>query len=988
MLRCFPRSGSIGCGWDPELMEIDMTDPECLIRKNGGGLWQIVLVCLLFAAGSPGSAPAQDKTPRERRLLDDGWKFYLGNDWSSGENLMKAGISVGPADPVFCDAAMRRVDLPHDWAVELPFDQKADRNHGFKPVGPNHPENDVGWYRRIFRLSGEDAAKRIWLEFDGVYRDSLVFVNGYRIGRHESGYDSFRCDITDVVNCGGENVVAVRVDASKFEGWFYEGAGIYRHVWLEKTSPLAIAPDGIAVFATFKKNVPSDRVSVEVQTQIANWQEHPGAASITQEVFGPGGKSVGKTRQAVNIGSFTTEETTCKMAFRNPVLWSPESPSLYKLVTTVESGGKVVDRKETEFGVRTFAFDAERGFFLNGKPYVIHGTCNHQDHAGVGSALPDALQYFRIAKLKEFGCNAYRSSHHAPTPELLDACDRLGMLVMDENRLLGSDPENLALLEGQVRRDRNHASVFMWSIANEEHVQASPASALIAETMQRVVHRLDPARPVTCAVSLGDVFEGIDGVMEVRGWNYHLGNGTDDYHRKHPMQPSIGSEQASTVGTRGIYAKDPQRGYLSAYDDNPGATQTAEGWWKFFAARPWLSGGFVWTGFDYRGEPTPSSWPCVSSHFGILDTCGFPKDNFYYYQSWWTDKPVLHLLPHWNWPGREGRDIDVWCDSNCQEVELVLNGQSLGRQKMPRNSHLQWKVKYAPGVLSAIGYDGAKIVAETHVETSGDPAAVQLAPDRASINADGRDVSVVTVSIADAKSRIVPTAGPLVHFEVSGPGRIIGVGNGDPICHEPDVVAGKPAVRSGTMNQWWMKTVSESEAPRAVAEKFNDTRWTWVESSGQSGPLNAGESGVFRARLFLPEADLSLTNIPIRFGSIRDDGWVYVNGKLAGESHDPAASPNYDIRRFLHTGINSVAVLVRSKRGSGGLCGGASVEFRDKPVTAVWSRSAFNGLAQVIVQSGNRAGSIELRARADGLSEGVTIIRALQPVLTGDTPVR
>ena len=936
---------------------------------------QMLPILAFIAIINPYSAIAADTTPREKLLLDFGWKFYAGDDWGSGENLMKAGISIGPADPTFCDASFRTVNLPHDWVVELPFDQKSDRSHGFKPVGPNHPENNVAWYRRTFTLAKEDAGKRIWLDFDGVYRDCLVFVNGYRIGRHESGYDSFRYDITDVANCGGENVIAVRVDASKFEGWFYEGAGIYRHVWLEKTPPVAIAPDGIFVFSKFENNVPGDHVEIDVKTQVANSQTNDAATTIRQEIFSPSGESIAKFEQGLNVGAFSREEAKSKITFPNPVLWSPESPKLYKLITTVESDGQTADRQETEFGIRTFAFDADKGFLLNGQPYAIYGTCNHQDHAGVGSALPDALQYFRIAKLKEFGCNAYRTSHNAPTPELLDACDHLGMLVMDENRLLGSDPENMALLENQIRRDRNHASVFMWSIANEEHVQASPASARIAETMQRDLHRLDPTRAVTSAVSLGDVFTGINSVVDVRGWNYHLGKGTDDYHSEHPAQPEIGTEQASTVGTRGIYKNDPVRGYVSAYDNNPGSTQKAESWWSFFAARPWLSGGFVWTGFDYRGEPTPYSWPCINSHFGILDTCGFPKDNFYYYQSWWTTNIVLHLLPHWNWPGKEGQDIDVWCDSNCREVELFLNGQSLGRKAMPRNSHLQWNVKYMPGVLSAKGFDAdGKVIAETRVETTGEPTTVQLTSNRSTINADGEDLSIITVSIADTNGRIVPTADNPVQFELSGPGKIIGVGNGNPSCHEPDVYLDQPASRSGTMNEWWMKTVGSTKEHPEVAEKFNDTRWDLTDVSGQAGQISAGQMAVFRAHLFVTGSDLALTNILIRFGAIKDDGWIYVNGKLAGESHDATILPSFNLREFLHPGINTIAVLAKSGQNSGGLVNGADVELETGPVVAHWKRSAFNGLAQVIVQSDKDAGEIKLVADADGLSPAVTVI--------------
>jgi beta-galactosidase len=825
------------------------------------------------------------------------------------------------------------------------------------------------------------------LEFDGVYRDCLVFVNGYCLGRHESGYDSFRYDITDVAVCGVENIVAVRVDASKFEGWFYEGAGIYRHVWLQKTSALAVAPDGIFVYSKFKGDQPDGPAKIFLETQLQNRSPNVDHAKAIWQILGPDGKVVVSTDKSASLNPW--DEATIRQTTKisSPKLWSPESPQLYKLITVVQTGGQIVDRVETEFGIRTFAFDASKGFLLNGKPYVIQGTCNHQDHAGVGSALPDALQDFRIQKLKEMGGNAYRTSHNAPTPELLDACDRLGMLVMDENRLLGSDPEHLARLENLVRRDRNHASVFMWSIANEEYVQALPSSAKVAETMQRLIHRLDATRAVTAAVCLGNVFTGVNRVVDVRGWNYNLGPATDNYHREHPEQPNIGSEQASTMGTRGIYSDEATNGYVSAYDHSPYPTHTAEGWWSFTVERPWLSGGFVWTGFDYRGEPSPYDWPCISSHFGILDTCGFPKDNFFYYQSWWTTNTVLHLLPHWNWPGKEGRDIEVWCHSNCQEVELFLNGQSQGKKAMPRNSHLQWTVKYTPGTLSAKGYIHGKEIAETKVETTGTPARIQLVPDRSRIFADGKDLSMVTVLVTDAEGRRVPTADDLIHFELTGPGKIIGVGNGDPSCHEPDVYLSQPATLSGTMNQWWMMKVkpdSEAKEHPEVVEKAIKNHWDWyaVQTDYKSGGLDAGQWAVYRARPFLSDMDLALTNYPIRFGSIRDDGWIYVNGKLAGESHDPAASPSFDVRKFMHSGFNTIAVLVRSKQPSGGLCRGVRVELQNTPAVANWKRSVFNGLAQIIVQSDQTIGDIKLTATADGLSPATTIIHAVSETAT------
>ncbi len=924
----------------------------------------LLLTCLTLME----TAPARAQGPRERLLLDFGWKFHLGNDWGTGEDLAKAGSSTGPARPEFSDVTWRSLRLPHDWAIELPFDQQADGSHGFKPVGPGFPQNSVGWYRRTFTLPREDAGKRLWLEFDGAYRDCRVFLNGYLVGHHESGYSAFRYDVTDVANCGGKNVLAVRVDASAFEGWFYEGAGIYRHVWLVKTGPLAITPDSLFVRSSFKDNLPEGPVEVPIELRLSNRQGTAAQGEVTWEIRGPGGEQVAQTRQSFEIGAWSERGVSGKVSFDSPVLWSPESPKLYQLVTTVASAEATVDRTVTEFGIRTAAFDAEKGFLLNGKPYELKGTCNHQDHAGVGAALPDHLQYFRVARLKEMGDNAYRTSHNPPTPELLEACDHLGMLVMDENRLLGSDAANLDRLAGLVRRDRNHPSVIVWSIANEEGVQTTPTGARVAETMQRLVHRLDPTRSVTMAANVGNTFAGLNRIIDVRGWNYHIGQDMDDYHAAHLQQPNVGTEQASTVCTRGIYANDPERGYVSAYDDNaPPWANTTETWWKFFAVRPWLSGGFAWTGFDYRGEPTPYGWPCINSHFGIVDTCGFPKDNFYYYQAWWTDQPVLHLLPHWTWPGKEGQEIDVRCFSNCEEVELFLNGASLGKQTMPRNSHLAWKVKYAPGTLSAKGFRGGVVVAETKVETTGAPARIILTPDQPAIRADAEDVSIVTVAVADSEGRIVPVAGNAVSFALEGPGQILGVGNGDPSCHEPDVYIDTAAVRALSLNDWRFERVATTQPGPELAEAFADANWQTVNVRRQSGPLKPGETAVFRTHFSANQADLESKDLRVTFGSIDDDGWLYVNGQLAGEAHDWATAHRFDVRKFLHPGENTLAVLVKNNEGSGGLNKGITLEIEGKPTLAHWKRSVFNGLAQILVRSTKESGEIHLSAQAEGL---------------------
>ena len=940
-----------------------------------------VLIFVITLGLLAGVAHAAESAGSERLLMDFGWRFHLGNDWGIAQNLAKAGSGYGPTTINFSDASWRRVDLPHDWAIELPFDRKADGAHGFRAVGSAFPENSIAWYRRTFALPETDAGKRLWLELDGVYRDALVYVNGWCIGRHESGYSGSRYDITDVANCGGDNVVAVRVDASQTEGWFYEGAGIYRHVWLVKTGSLAIAPDGVFVYSRFKDNMPVGPAEIHLQTTLSNVLKTSADALVSWEILAPDGKSVATAQKSSRVDGMGESEVAQTSQVAAPELWSPEKPRLYKLITTVSSGGQRIDRKETEFGIRTFAFDSERGFILNGQPYVLKGTCNHQDHAGVGAALPDRLQYFRIAKLKEMGSNAYRSAHNIPTAELLDACDHLGMLVMDENRLVGSDATHLKWLKDQVLRDRNHASVAIWSLGNEEFsVQRSASGGRALGTMQSLVKSLDSTRPVTCNADMGNEYVGFSPVVEVRGWSYHIGkDNMDAYHTAHPSQPNVGSEQGSTVTTRGIYADDKERGYVKAYDDVAQSwSNTAEQWWSFFASRPWMSGGFIWTGFDYRGEPTPYSWPCINSHFGIFDTCGFPKDLFWYYQSWWTSQPVLHLMPHWNWTGREGQEIDVRALSNCDEVELFLNGASLGRQTMPRNSELKWKVRYAPGELSAKGYTGGKLVAETRTETTGSSALVQLMPDRTAINADGEDLAVITVLVADDKGRIVPVAGNNVSFDLEGPGRIIGVGNGDPSCHEPDVYFAAPTLRTIALTDWRWSDVHDTYVANLPELKtdFDDSAWKTADVTVESGPLGQGARAVYRSRFTVTPEMFSAAGLELWFGKLEGDCSVYLNGEKLGPGGGASAPSIYDVKAKLKPGVNHVAVTVASYSDASGVNKGVQLRLVDNPAKVAWSRSVFNGFAQIIVQSTRQAGTIKLTAKTEGLRPATVAIDA------------
>ena len=952
-------------------------------------LRRFTVACAVLAiaiAGGGANASAADSVPRQHLSLDAGWKFHLGDDWPGALRLDKAGANTGPAsDNGFTDLTWRTVNLPHDWAIELPFDKNADLNHGFKALGPGFEGNSIGWYRRGFDLPKTDEGRRIWLTFDGVYRDATVWVNGWLVRRHEGGYYPFREDITDVVKFGERNVIAVKVDATKFEGWFYEGAGIYRHAWLEKTAPVAIAPDGIFVYSQFKNNVPTGAAEIHVEADVLNQLTNAVNAVTACEIISPNGQSVAQFKASLPVGGESQATLKLQSTVASPVLWSPESPKLYKLVTTVSVDGKIIDQKETVFGIRTAVFDPEKGFVLNGKPYPIYGTCNHQDHAGVGAAIPDALQEFRLNQLKKFGCNGIRTSHNPPTAELLDACDRLGMLVMNENRLLGSDSDNMRKWDVMIRRDRNHPSIVIWSVCNEEGtVESNDQGRNTARTMQAYVKRLDPTRPVTYPAPQGDTVGGINSVIEVRGWNYHPGPDMDTYHLKHPQQGNVGTEQGSTTGTRGIYESNKERGHVAAYDEPPHRWVTsAETWWSWFAPRPWLSGGFVWTGFDYRGEPTPYGWPCINSHFGILDMCGFPKDNFYYYKAWWTKEVVLHLLPHWNWPGREGHEFRVDALSNCQEVELFLNGASLGRKTMKPNSKLTWKVGYAPGTLSAKGFDAAgKIIAETKVETTGDATTLQLTPDRRTINADGEDVAVFTISAHDAQGRLVPVAQNKISFALEGAAKIIGVGNGYPSCHEPDTYVANIPVRNVALNEWrWqVAKVAGSNTPLPeYATGFDDSAWGVLKGTGggEQATINTGDTrAIYRAHLTLTPEELSGAGVQIQFPGCDDEGWYFVNGQLVGETHEWNAKPAFELTKFLRAGDNVIAVLCNNGGGLGGLNPNVTVDIALPPKPVQWSRSLFNGLAQIIVQSPREAGEIKLTARADGLTPATTVVQA------------
>ena len=727
--------------------------------------------------------------------FDEGWKFHFGHaanpdkdfNYSTATIYSKSGGAAKTAiDPKFADTTWTNISLPHDWAVALPVENSPSfdvESHGYKPVGGYYPETSIGWYRKHFSVDKTDSNNRFEIQFDGIFRNATIWVNGFFVGNNFSGYVGKSYDITDYLLFDKENVIVVRVDATQYEGWFYEGAGIYRHAWLNTFNNVHIPEDGLFVHSS----VNGKNATVTIETEVENKNFNPSGCVVYSYITDRNGKQIAKTgEQKLSLSVNEKQTVRQKLNISNAHLWSLEDPYLYKIVSVIKQGNQIIHAKKDRFGVRTIRFDAAEGFFLNGKHIKIQGTNNHQDHAGIGSALPDYIQYYRIRLLKEMGSNAYRASHNASTPELLEACDSLGMLVLDEQRLLNSSPEYINQFERLIRRDRNHPSVFLWSIGNEEGwIQKTETGKKIALTLLAKQKELDPTRTSTYAADMGNEFNGINEVIPIRGFNYRQ-FGVADYHRDHPNQPLLGTEMGSTVTTRGIYEKDPIRAYVPDQDITaPWWASKAEDWWKLAAENKYWLGGFVWTGFDYRGEPTPYKWPNISSHFGIMDVCGFPKNIYYYYKSWWTNEDVLHISPHWNWPEKIGKPIDVWVNTNADNVELFLNGKSLGKKEMPRNSHLQWEVIYEPGTLEAVAYKKGKKLT-TKVETTAQASKLVLSPDRTTITADGKDADIINVSFVDANGKEVPDANNMIYFSISGDAKIIGVGNGDPSSHEPD----------------------------------------------------------------------------------------------------------------------------------------------------------------------------------------------------------
>lgn len=688
----------------------------------------------------------------------------------------------------FDDSEWHPVHLPHDYVLDGTYadsTNKMVRSHGYLPY-------EVAWYRKHFTVPASDQGKILRLDFDGIFRNSEVWLNGQFLGQHLSGYTPFSYDITHLVKPGADNIITVRVDPRQWEGWWYEGGGIYRHVYLTTLAPLHVAKWGTFVTARVPNGEQGadDEGDVKIQTTLENNGPWTVNCEVISEILDPDGRPLQTLKATASLDGNGKRDVLQQTVIPHPKLWSLESPNLYQLRTRILEDGKTADTTTTTFGIRTIDFRRDAGFFLNGKHVEIQGVANHQDYPAVGIAVPDSLEPWRVAQLKKMGCNGWRTAHNPPNESVLDACDRQGMLVMDENRHLGdtyhdhsptgTTATNFSDLATMILRDRNHPSIIMWSMCNEEGLQGKQEGADIFSAMMRVVHLYDTTRPISCAMNGGWLAtKGIADVEDIIGVNYNIER-YDQIHERHADKAMFGSEDTNEKTTRGEYQTNRATGMCSGYNLSDKA-------WLAVVNRPFMCGSYTWTGFDYKGEPNPYGWPDVSNNTGLFDCCGFPKDKAFYFESCWSAKPMVHLLPDsWNWKGKEGQNIRVLAFSNGRKVELFLNGKSLGTKDVPHDDFVEWQVPYAPGQLIAKSYTDGKTAATETLETTGAPARIVLSPDRKALHADAEDAVVVPVTILDEKGHVVPDSDNRVTFQLSGGGRILGVGNGDPSDHDTD----------------------------------------------------------------------------------------------------------------------------------------------------------------------------------------------------------
>ena len=752
-----------------------------------------VVLCLFVV-----SICVANPRPGKTTSFNEAWRFQLG-DISNGQNTD------------FDDSRWRQLNLPHDWSIEGQFSEKAPAGTG----GGALP-GGVGWYRKTFTIPAAAKGKLIFIEFDGVYRNSEVWINGHYLGKRPYGYSTFQYELTPNLFYGAKpNVIAVKVDNSQQpNSRWYSGSGIYRNVWLTELNPVHVEHWGTYVTTP---EVSEQSASVVVETKVRNASDNAAPVDLTSIIQDANGRELSRHTDKGVAAKGTQAVVNQTLKVSAPELWSDERPYVYKIVSVLTQGARVVDRYETPLGIRSFRFDVERGFFLNGKPVKIRGVCNHHDLGSLGAAVNARAIERQLEMLKAMGVNALRTSHNPPAPELLDLADRMGFIVMDEafdvwkiqktkfDYHLDWAEWHKRDLEDMVLRDRNHPSVIMWSIGNEvmEQWNDNPEGGSISRELVGIVRNLDRTRPITAACNGVSRNNKVltEGDLDLVGTNYHHAE-LPEFAKMFPGRPIIGAETNSSVHTRGSYAmpSDEIRRWprkqedilklgpsyeCSAYDNSTAPWGSAhEEHWKLVKNRDWFSGVFIWTGWDYLGEPTPFPWPAVSSYFGIIDLAGFPKDPYYFYQSEWTNTPVLHVFPHWNW--KQGEKVDVVAYfNNADEVELFLNGRTQGAKRKQGDDMLVfWRLGFEPGVMKAVSRKNGQVVLTREVRTAESQAKIVLTPDRGTIKANGTDLSFVTVKVVDKNGTIVPAADNLIRFELVGPGSIVGVDNGNQISHE------------------------------------------------------------------------------------------------------------------------------------------------------------------------------------------------------------
>jgi beta-galactosidase len=744
---------------------------------------------------------------RQTQDFDKGWKFFLGN------------APEAQAES-FSDNGWRSLTLPHDWAIEEKFDE-----HSPATTAGGALTGGIGWYRKTFTVPETSKKKKIFIDFDGVYMNSEVWINNHYLGKRPYGYSSFRYNLTPFLKFGnGQNVIAVKVNnAPQPNSRWYSGSGIYRNVWLVTVNDIFVDHWGTYVFASdinVSGQTATQRTAiVHINVIIQNKKKSSQFVTIKTGIYNKEGKKVAE-RSVINQQlKDSVNNVKDGILVIEPHLWSVEDPYLYKAVTQIISYGKVIDEYTTTFGIRYFSFDVDNGFSLNGKRLKINGVCDHHDLGCLGTAINYRALQRQLEILKQMGCNAIRTSHNPPAPELLELCDKMGFIVLDEafdmwkiekskyDYHLYWDEWHKKDLQDMVLRDRNHPCVMIWSIGNEinegwdtKDTSQNNQSAILAKELSTIVHSLDTTRPITSALNNPNRNNPIyfSGALDLIGYNYD-NNNLANFHQRFPGKKFLGTETVSALETRGHYdinvpsdsiRRWPERWdkpfdkgnadlSVSAYDQVSAPWgSTHEEAWKVFKKYDFLSGQFIWTGFDYIGEPTPYPWPARSSYFGIIDLAGFPKDIYYMYQSEWSSKTVLHILPHWNW--KKGDTVDVWAYYNhADDVELYLNGRSLGtRKKEGDELHVQWRVPFEPGTVKAVSKMNGNTVLTQEIKTSAKPAKIILIADRNSIKADGKDLSFVTVKIVDTQGNLVPGADNKVQFKLNGEGTIAGVDNG------------------------------------------------------------------------------------------------------------------------------------------------------------------------------------------------------------------